>query len=130
MAKTNAAPQGKTPRRVLVVEDNLDQVHSLLRLLRQDGHQVEFAINGYVAVDIAKKFRPEIVFLDLGLPGLDGFEVCSRIKSQPELAKTRVIALTAYAHAEHRARSRIHGCELHIVKPADPNYLLDLVNRD
>ncbi|HEX5477627.1 MAG TPA: response regulator, partial [Burkholderiales bacterium] len=67
-------------KRVLVVEDNLDSVHSLVLLLRDMGHRVEYAINGYAALDVARKFRPEIVFMDLGLPGLDGFEVCGRLK--------------------------------------------------
>ena len=116
------------PRRVLVVEDNLDTVQTFAYLLKADGHQVEFAINGYAAVDIAKKFRPDIVLLYLGLPGLDGFQVCSRIKGEPELRHTRVIAVTAYAHDEHRVRSRAVGCELHVVKPIDPDELLNLVN--
>lgn len=113
---------------VLVVEDNLDAVHSLARLLKDDGHKVDFAINGYVAVVIAKKFQPDVVLLDLGLPGLDGFDVCSRIKAEPGLEHVRVIAVTAYSGDEHRARSRAVGCELHIVKPYDPRYLLEVIN--
>ena len=116
-----------TPCRVLVVEDNLDTVHTFARLLKSEGHTVEFAINGYAAVDIAKKFRPNVVLLDLGLPGLDGFEVCSRIKSDPELRDVRVIAVTAYSYDEHRLKSRAAGCELHVVKPVEPEYLLALV---
>lgn len=116
------------PRRVLVVEDNLDTVQTFARLLKADGHRVEFAINGYAAVDIAKTFRPDVVLLDLGLPGLDGFEVCRRIKSDPELRDACVIAVTAYAFDEHRVRSRAVGCVLHVVKPVDPAYLLALVN--
>ncbi len=114
-------------RRVLVVEDNLDTVHSLVMLLRQDGHQVDFAINGYAALDLAKRFRPDVVLLDLGLPGLDGFDVCSRLRSEPELAHSRIIAVTAYAHDEHRVRSRAAGCDLHITKPYDPQHLLAVV---
>lgn len=128
MAKTNAALGAGTCKRVLVVEDNLDTVHGLARLLKDDGHQVEFAINGYAAVEIAKKFRPDVVLLDLGLPGLNGFDVCIRIKTEPGLEHTRVIAVTAYAHDEHRVRSRAAGCEMHIVKPYDPAHLLDVVN--
>jgi len=117
-----------TARRVLVVEDNLDTVQTLARLLKDDGHRVEFAINGYAAIDIAKAFHPDVVLLDIGLPGLDGFEVCSRIKSNPELRDVCVIAVTAYAFDEHRARSRAVGCALHVVKPIDPACLLALVN--
>jgi CheY-like chemotaxis protein len=104
-------------RRVLVVEDNLDSMHSLVLLLREMGHEVEFAINGYAALDIAAKMRPELIFLDLGLPGLDGFYVCERIKADPALKDARIIAITGYSSNEHRIRSKASGCELHLVKP-------------
>jgi CheY-like chemotaxis protein len=121
---------GKTSKRlrVLVVEDNLDTVHSLARLLKDDGHEVQFAINGYVAVGIAKQFRPDVILLDLGLPGLNGFDVCSRIKAEPVLKDVRVIAVTAYAQEADRARSAAVGCEMHIVKPYNPDYLLQVVS--
>src|SRR5712664_856053 len=91
-----AAPIKKAarPRRILVVEDNLDGVHSLVLLLRDMGHEVDYAINGYAALDIASRIRPEIVLLNL--PGLSGFEVCKRINANPALKPIRVIALTAY----------------------------------
>jgi len=112
-------------RRVLVVEDNLDAVHSLVVLLRQDGHQVDFAINGYAALDVARRFQPEVLLLDLGLPGLDGFDVCRRLKSASR--DLRIIAVTAYASDEHRAKARAAGCDLHVVKPYDPQRLLAIV---
>jgi two-component system CheB/CheR fusion protein len=112
-------------RRVLVVEDNLDAVHSLVVLLRQDGHQVDFAINGYAALDVARRFAPEVVLLDLGLPGLDGYDVCRRLKQASP--HTRVIAVTAYGSDEQHARARAAGCDLHVVKPYDPQRLLALV---
>ena len=116
-----------SPKRVLVVEDNLDSVHSLALLLHDMGHIVEYAINGYVGVDVARRFHPDFVLLDLGLPGLDGFEVCRRIKREPELARTRVIAITAFAQEEYRARSKAVGCELHLVKPVPTRVLEDLL---
>ena len=119
--------QGRRSRRVLIVEDHLDTLHSLAYLLRKEGHQVEFAINGYAALDVARRFRPEFVFLDLGLPGLDGFEVCGQLRSEPGFEHTQFIAVTGYAHDEHRVRSRAAGCDLHIVKPADPLLLLKLL---
>jgi CheY-like chemotaxis protein len=120
-----AAPIKKAarPRRVLVVEDNLDGVHALVLLLRDMGHEVEYAINGYAALDIANRIRPEIVLLDLNLPGLSGFDVCKRIKANPALKATRVIALTAYAQYEFRERAEAAGCEMHLVKPVDPQEL-------
>jgi CheY-like chemotaxis protein len=116
--------------RVLVVEDNLDQVHTLAMLLRLDGHQVDFAINGYVAIDVAERFRPEVVLLDLGLPGLDGYDVCKWLKRHPGLEQTRVIAVTGYGTEADRARARAAGCEHHLTKPYDPQQLLSLVRGD
>jgi two-component system CheB/CheR fusion protein len=112
---------------VLVVEDNLDTVHTLSMLLREMGHEVKFAINGYAGVDIARSFRPEFVFLDLGLPGMDGFEVCKRLKAEPGMEKTRIIAITGYAQDEYRKRSQEAGCEIHLVKPLDPRFLDSLL---
>lgn len=114
-------------RRILVVEDDIDSARSLTWILRDMGHVVEYAINGYVAVDIAAQFCPEIVFLDLALPGMNGFEVCRRLKRQPGLEGTRVIAVTAYAQEEYRQRSREAGCEGYIVKPLDPAALNDVL---
>lgn len=107
----------EAPKRILVVEDNLDSVHSLAFLLIDMGHTVEYAINGYVALDVAKRFRPDFVLLDLGLPGIDGFEVCRRMKQDPELRRVRVVALTAFSQDEYRERAAKAGCELYLVKP-------------
>jgi CheY-like chemotaxis protein len=117
----------KSPKRVLVVEDNLDSVHTLALLLSDMGHKVEYAINGYVAINVARRFRPDFVLLDLGLPGIDGFEVCRQIKQDPELQSCRVIALTAFSQADYRARARQVGCELYLVKPVDTKVLEDLL---
>jgi len=109
------------------VEDNLDSVHSLTLLLRDMGHTVEYAINGYAALDIARRFRPEIVFLDLGLPGMDGFEVCRQIKKYPGLEEARLIAITGYAQEEYRKQSQAAGCDLHLIKPVSPQFLVSLL---
>jgi CheY-like chemotaxis protein len=115
------------PRRVLIVEDHLDSVRALAELVRDIGHRVEYAINGYAAVEIGKRFIPHFVLLDLGLPGMDGFEVCSRLKHQPGLEQTRIIAVTAYGRDEHRVRTRAAGCELHLMKPVSPQTLFDVL---
>ena len=116
-----------SPKRVLLVEDNLDSVHTLAYLVRTMGHTVEYAINGYVALDVAKRFRPEIVLLDIGLPGIDGFEVCRQIKKEPSLQTCRVIALTAFSQEDYRKRALGVGCELYIVKPIDVKVLEELL---
>lgn len=112
-------PVGKAtrPRRVVVVEDNLDGVHSLVLLLRDMGHTVDYAINGYTALDLIKRSRPEIVLLDLNLPGLSGFEVCRRVKADPKVKHVRFVALTAFGQDAYRQSAEAAGCERYFVKP-------------
>ena len=113
----------KVRRRVLVVEDNLDTVHTLARVLQEMGHVVDYAINGYAAMELARRFKPDFILLDLGLPGMDGFELCKRLKRDEGLATTRFIAITGYAQEEYRQRSRDAGFDLHLTKPLDPRVL-------
>jgi CheY-like chemotaxis protein len=108
------------PRHVLVVEDNLDSVHSLVFLLRDMGHHVDYAINGYAALDLARRTHPEFILLDLGLPGMDGWQMCRSIKADPKLTPIRVIAITRYADGASREKSMAAGCEAHLVKPVAP----------
>jgi two-component system CheB/CheR fusion protein len=110
-----------------VIEDNLDSVHALAYLLSDIGHTVEYAMNGYIALDVARRFRPGFVLLDLGLPGIDGFEVCRQIRRDPQLRFCRVVALTAYTEDEYRARAKHSGFELYLVKPVDTRALEDLL---
>lgn len=117
----------RPPRRVLVVEDNVDTAHTLVALLRADGHEVQYALNGYVAMAVGPKFLPEVVILDLGLPGLNGFEVCTRLRKYRGFQKTRFIAVSGYCSDADRIKSRAVGCEIHLAKPADPNAILSIV---
>jgi CheY-like chemotaxis protein len=123
MAATMVLKKAIRPRHVLVVEDNLDSVHSLVFLLRDMGHHVDYAINGYAALDLASRIHPEFVLLDLGLPGMDGYHVCRRLKADPALKGIRVIAITGYSDQASRARSIGAGCEAHLVKPVTPPLL-------
>jgi DNA-binding response OmpR family regulator len=115
-------------RRILVVEDDIDAARSLTWILRDMGHDADYAINGYVAVDMAEKMKPEFIFLDLALPGMNGFEVCRRLKSVPALQRTRIIAVSAYSQEDYRRRSKEAGCDGYIVKPLDPAILVFLLD--
>ena len=119
----------RTSRRVLIVEDNLDTLRSTTLLLRDMGHEVDYAINGYAALEAARRFKPEIIILDLGLPGMDGFELCRKLRAEGALKSVRVIACTGYGQEEYRVRSREAGCEVHLVKPVDPRVLQDLIEQ-
>lgn len=111
------------PRHVLIIEDSLDSVHTLTLLLRDMGHVVDYAINGYVGLDLARRMKPEFILLDIGLPGINGYEVCKRIKADPDLAHTKVVIVTAYAEDNYREQSLAAGCHMHLVKPVPVHVL-------
>jgi CheY-like chemotaxis protein len=110
--------------RILVIEDNLDQVHSLALLLKEMGHSVDYAINGYVALDAARRFKPDYIMCDLGLPGMTGFEIAEQIRRDPELKDVKLIALTGYPQFAERARQA--GFDLVYDKPLDPKVLYEM----
>jgi signal transduction histidine kinase/CheY-like chemotaxis protein len=116
-------------RRVLVVDDNVSSAQSLAMILKLDGHDVQVAHDGTVALDAVLRFQPEIVLLDIGLPGMDGYEVASRLQVQPELRENirLMAAITGYAEDEARRRSYEVGFDHHLVKPVDPEVILALV---
>jgi CheY-like chemotaxis protein len=128
-APSDAAVVRKTaaPKRVLLIEDHIDAVRSLAFLLEDMGHEVDYAINGYAGIEKARQFRPDFILLDIGLPGIDGFEVCKRLKKEPVLERARIIAVTAWSQDEHRVRSKAAGCELHLVKPVPVSLLEELL---
>lgn len=117
----------RAPKRVLVVEDNIDAARSTALLVGDMGHSVQYAINGYAALEIARKFRPEVVLLDLGLPGLDGFEVCRRLRSDTELRNVKVVVITGYAGDEYREHAEAAGCDMHLVKPVPARTLEEIL---
>lgn len=118
----------REPKRVLIVEDNIDAARTAAYLLNDMGHRAEYAINGYAAVSMARELRPHVVLLDLGLPGLDGFEVCRRIRNDPELAGTRIIVITGYVAEEYRQQSLAAGCDMHLIKPVSPQVLEEILS--
>jgi CheY-like chemotaxis protein len=120
-------PNPQTKRRVLVVDDNLDSVHSMAMLLRMMGHEVEFAINGFAAIDVARTFRPDIVLLDIGLPDFKGDNVARQLRWEPGLDKTRFIAITGLPTADVRRQALDAGCEAVYAKPLDPALLEELL---
>jgi signal transduction histidine kinase len=114
------------PCRILVVDDSLDAAESMARLLLLGGHEVLMAHDGQSALDLAAREEPSIVLLDIGLPGMDGYEVCRRLR---QLCKpgTRIIAVTGYGQERDRQRSRDAGFDAHTVKPVDPSELMGLL---
>jgi DNA-binding response OmpR family regulator len=114
-------------RRVLVVEDNLDSVHSMAYLVKMMGHEVRFAINGFAALAIAREFRPEVVLLDLGLPDFNGCEVARQLRFEDALRSTRFIAISALPAQQYRPLALEAGCDEFYAKPIDPKLLESLL---
>ncbi|MCC2669198.1 MAG: hypothetical protein K0Q72_1669 [Armatimonadetes bacterium] len=106
--------------RVLIVEDNRDAAETLRDLLELSGFQVEIAYNGTQGVEAAHRFAPDVVLCDLGLPGMDGYEVARCLREDPGTAGARLIAISGYGQAEDRLRSLEAGFDLHLTKPVDP----------
>jgi signal transduction histidine kinase/CheY-like chemotaxis protein len=114
------AAQPEESRRVLVVDDNVDNAEALALYLRQRGHLVETAFDGEEACDTAERFRPDAVLLDIGLPKMSGHDVCRFIRRQPWGANIQIIAQTGWGQETDRLRSRSAGFDDHLVKPVDP----------
>jgi PAS domain S-box-containing protein len=115
-------------RRILVVDDNTDAAESLAALLSINGHETRLAHDGLQAVAEAKAFNPDVVFLDIGMPTLDGHETARRIRQEPWGKKMVLVALTGWGQSEDRRRSQEAGFNHHLVKPADPRVVAKLIS--
>ena len=120
-------PNGKTGLRVLVVEDNPDSAESLALLLRRYGHKVSIALDGPRAIELARASPPDVVLLDLGLPGMDGCQVAKRLNEQATPKPSFLIAVTGYGWDSDRQRTHEAGFNLHLLKPVDPEQLKSLL---
>jgi CheY-like chemotaxis protein len=114
-------------RRILIVDDNPDNAQGMARLLESSGHRVETAHDGPSAIDAARAHRPDVMLLDIGLPGMDGYEVAARIRSDECCKDTVIIGVSGYGQEEDRRRSREAGFNHHLVKPVDYDSLLALI---
>ncbi|HKP13818.1 MAG TPA: PAS domain S-box protein, partial [Blastocatellia bacterium] len=113
---SESAPPTSSPLKILVVEDNLDSAEMLAFMLTLRGHQVHVAHNGAEALEAAHTFTPQAVLCDIGLPGMNGYEVAARLRQQAEFKRTALIALTGYGQEEDRRRAREAGFDYHLTK--------------
>jgi PAS domain S-box-containing protein len=116
-------------QRILVVDDNADAAVSLALLLETLGHEVHTAADGEKAIAQSRAFDPDIIFMDLGMPGLDGIEAARRIRALPHGARARIIALTGWGQEADRQRTREAGMEHHLTKPVSLDALQDVLGR-
>jgi PAS domain S-box-containing protein len=117
VARPRPVTAAAQPRRVMVVDDNSDSASMMATLLEKEGHQVRIAHDGPAALEEARSYRPEVVFIDIGLPGMDGYQVARELRALADLPRPLLVALTGYAQEEHRHRSREAGFDGHLVKP-------------
>jgi two-component system cell cycle response regulator DivK len=116
-------------RRILIVDDNDDNRRILRDLLTHAGMEVIEALSGEDAVASARTERPDLVLMDIQLPGIDGYEATRRIKAEPTLSQLPVIAVTSYALSGDEAKARAAGCDGYVAKPFSPRALLATVKQ-
>jgi CheY-like chemotaxis protein len=125
-AAENIQPARLNPvKRILLVDDNADTADLLALALGMDGHEVMIVHDGPEALRVSAEWHPEVVLLDIGLPGMDGYEVARRLRQKPGLSGVALVAVTGYGQEEDRQRAREAGFDRHLVKPAD----LDAIKR-
>jgi two-component system OmpR family response regulator len=115
--------------RVLVVENEPPAAQALAHLLGEAGHAVEVAYDGFAALRAAEDNHPDVVLLDIGLPGLGGWELAGKLQALPADKRPLLVAVTAYGQDEDRRRSREAGIDLHLTKPIDAAQLQQLLDR-
>jgi CheY-like chemotaxis protein len=115
--------------RVLVVENEVAAAQALAQLLGAAGHTVEVTYDGFAALRAAENNHPDVVLLDIGLPGMGGWEVARKLQALPADKRPLLVAVTAYGQDEDRRRSREAGIDLHLTKPIDAKQLQQLLDR-
>lgn len=111
--------EAKRKKKVLVVDDNQDLADTFGKLIRMLGEEVMIVYRGAAALEAAPEFHPDIVFLDIAIPDMDGYETVERLRGIPELKETKFIAVTGFGQEEYRNRSRKAGFDEYIVKPIE-----------
>jgi DNA-binding response OmpR family regulator len=124
---STASPSPAQSLRILVIDDNRSVVESLKMLLDLNGNTTHTAYDGVEGLEIAERVRPEIILLDIGLPRIDGWETCRRIRQQSWGNQVMVYALTALGQDDDRLKSQKAGFDMHFVKPVDPELLLTVL---
>ena len=117
------------PKRILVVEDDPDHRRIVTKVLTREGYDVIEAATGAAAVAAAGEARPDLIIMDLALPGLDGWEASRRIKAAPDSADIPIVALTAFAMRGDEERARAAGCDAYVPKPCRPQTLREVVRQ-
>jgi CheY-like chemotaxis protein len=127
-ASATLAPAVRS-RRILIVDDNRDAALSLGELLTLEGADVAFAFDGIEATRSASEFEPHVVLLDIGLPGRDGYEVASAIRTDPRARRALIVAMTGWGQLDDKRRTAESGFDAHLVKPVSVATVLETIER-
>ncbi|HTM80397.1 response regulator [Asticcacaulis sp.] len=117
----------KSSLRVLVVDDNQASADTLHWTVELFGDEVKSCHDGQSALKLAADFKPDVVLLDIGMPGMDGLQVCQALRAMPELGQMKIIAQTGWGDEQMRLKTASAGFDLHLVKPVDPRVLEDML---
>jgi len=110
-------------RHVLVIDDNTDALEAVAIVLEMNGHRVQLASDGLSALKMAEKSRPEVIFLDIGMPGMDGYEVAKRLRKTAWGARVRLVAMTGWGQEKDKKKAKLAGFDAHLTKPVEPEEL-------
>jgi PAS domain S-box-containing protein len=124
----NAQTQGSSRHRILIAEDGQDAADSFGMMLSMMGHQVEVVYDGQSAINTARDFRPNVIFMDLGMPRLDGYHAARTIRAEPWGKEVKLIALSGWGQPEDRVRSTEAGFDRHLTKPVDPSTIQSVLS--
>jgi CheY-like chemotaxis protein len=123
----SSMPVVSSTARVLIVDDNQDTASGMAKLLKVLGHEAAIANDGPAAIEAAQEFQPSYVLLDIGLPGMDGYQVARRLRQHESCKDSVIIAVSGYGQDEDRRRAKEAGIDHHLVKPIDHNALITLL---
>ncbi|MEJ7637388.1 MAG: response regulator [Singulisphaera sp.] len=126
---TRKPADAKPGLRILVVDDNHDTAVGLSKLLGKEGHRVQTAYDGPSALEVARSERPQVILADIGLPGMDGYELAREIRKEESTKEALLVAISGYGQDEDLRRSREAGFDHHLVKPVDFDSLIALIGR-
>jgi CheY-like chemotaxis protein len=121
-----AAP---SPTQILLVDDNPDALEALSMLLEMDGHTVRIAGDGLAALEMTQDYVPEVALVDIGMPGIDGFQLANMLRARPTLQSTLLVALTGYGAESDKSRALAAGFDVHLTKPLSLDKFRDILSR-
>jgi CheY-like chemotaxis protein len=127
-ASANTAAGTTKTFRIVVADDNVDAAITLASLLEMHGHELRIAHDGRQALALAEQFRPQLVFLDIGMPGMTGYEVAHRLRQNKALADCTIVAVSGWGAKDDLARAEAAGFDMHFTKPVAPAHLSDFLN--